>query len=70
MMWLAGAFVLAQGILIVLLLYFVRTFGQYTTVLLAVHDENLTLRRVLAKQLNPPLDVHEGRPELTMDEVA
>lgn len=71
MMWVAFLIVVGQGAIISLLLYFIRTFGQYTDVLKAVHDENMILRRVLARQTpRPPIDVHEGEPEHEVREVA
>lgn len=62
MMGLALLIVIGQGVIISLLLSFIRTFGAYTEVLQTVHAENLILRKFLA-QAHRPVDIHDGLPE-------
>lgn len=68
-MLLALLIVLGEGAIIALLLYFIRTFGAYTEVLVTVHQENLVLRKHLARAVQP-VDVHEGLPEEELKGVA
>ena len=70
MMVLALIAILLQGVIVGLLLYFIRTFGQYTEVLQVVHRENLVLRKTLGRAMRPPIDIHEGLPEHEVKEVA
>lgn len=51
MIWIALVIVVGQGCIIGLLLYFVRTFGAYTNILLRTHESNVMLREATLKSI-------------------
>ena len=51
MIWVAIVLILGQGCIIGLLLYFVRTFGEYTNILLRTHESNVMLREATLKSI-------------------
>jgi hypothetical protein len=52
MMWVAITIVLGQGLIAVVFLRILKTFGVYAESLLYTHQQNLEIRKNLAQQEN------------------
>lgn len=50
--WVAVSLIIAQGLIVIVLLRIMRTFGVYAETLLSTHRQNLKIRENLAIQEN------------------